>query len=73
MIIDKDLVERVSKKTITDYEPYNTKREGKVLIDTEGIICMIEDLLLEIDRLDEELNDLKTYYEDRYFYSSDER
>lgn len=70
MIIDKDLVERVSKKTITDYEPYNTKREGKVLIDTEGIICMIEDLLLEIDRLDEELNDLKTYYEDRYDYSS---
>ena len=68
MIMDKKLVDEISKITITDYEPYNTKREGKVLIDNEGILCMLEDLLAEIDRLNEHIEDMRDYYESHYRY-----
>lgn len=68
MIIDKALLDKVVEKTTTDYEPYNTKREGKVLIDTEGVICIIEDLLYEIDRLEERYEDMREFFHEHYVY-----
>ena len=66
MIIEKALLDKVAEKTLTDYHPYNTKREGKVLIDTEGIICIIEDLIAEIDGLEEQIDEMRDYYHEHY-------
>ena len=73
MIFDKELIDKVSSITITDYEPYNTQREGKVLIDAEGIVCMIEDLLCEIEHIKEEFEDFKADVEDNYVHIPYER
>lgn len=56
-----ELMKRVSAITITDYEVDN-----KGYIEIESLICAIEDLEYEIDRLNEKYEDLKQDIEDNY-------
>ena len=66
MLMDADLIKRVEEITLTDYEPYNTKNENTKLVINDNVIGMIEDLLLEIDRLDEQIENMREFYEEHY-------
>lgn len=68
MLMETKLISQVEEKTGTDYEPYNTKNEDTKLVLNENVLAMIEDLLLEIDRLEEEIEDMREYYEAHYRY-----
>lgn len=68
MLMDADLIKRVEEITLTDYEPYNTKNENTKLVINDNVIGMIEDLLLEIDRLDEQIENMREFYEEHYQY-----
>ena len=68
MIINKELYEKVKEITCTNYEPYMTKNEDKFYIDNEGAICMIEDLLYELDSQQERFEDMEEYFKTNYQY-----
>lgn len=58
--LDEEMLKRIQSITATDYEA-----EGNFLtIDSVGEI--ISDLLLAVDRLEEEYEDYKQYVEDNY-------
>lgn len=62
-----DILNKVSKITLTDYEIkwFNAENiEG--YIDPEGLFCMIEDLLCEIEYLQEKYEDLEADLRDNY-------
>lgn len=48
---EKEIVKKVQKRTITEYDMQND------FINVEHIMYMVEDLLNEIDRLEEELEE----------------
>lgn len=58
--IDQNLYEKIQKITITDYEA-----EGE-FIPSKNIEPMLEDLLMEIDRLEEKIEDIKKDVEENY-------
>ena len=61
--IDNDYLEyleRTENKLGTDYE-----RKGNY-IELNSLLCMIRDLLWEIDNLEEKLEDTESYYRDNY-------
>lgn len=70
MIINEynyEILDRVHKITSTDYEIkwFNAENiEG--YIDPEGLLCMIEDLLYEIDYLQEKYEDLEADLRENY-------
>ena len=73
MKIDRELYERVSKLTMTDYEvdypkePNNEFGESFVWVyDNEQIENMLQDLIIEIDRLEEKIEDIEKDREDNY-------
>lgn len=65
MKIKKELYDRISNTTLTDYE-------GKILddeyyfIDEYGIESMFEDLFCEINDLEEKIEDIKQDIRDNY-------
>lgn len=62
-----DILDRVSKMTLTDYEiKWFDKKNIDGYIPAENLLSMIEDLLCEIDRLEEEIEDIKQDLEDNY-------
>lgn len=70
MIINEysfNILDKVSKLTLTDYEIkwFNAENlEG--YIDAEGLFCMIEDLLIEIEELQEKYEHLESDLRDNY-------
>ena len=48
---EKEIIKKVQKRTITEYDIQND------FINVEHIMYMVEDLLNEIDRLEEELEE----------------
>lgn len=58
--IDKKLYERVSSITTTDYQIVDNK------IEINNLLGMMEDLLEEYDRLEEEFDDMKNDIEYNY-------
>ena len=48
---EKDIIKKVQQRTITEYE---TKED---MVDIQSMMYMLEDLLCEIDRLEEELEE----------------
>ena len=68
MKIEKGLLKKIEDITLTDYEATDTKNENEAFVDVEGIICMLEDLLLEIGRLEEQIEDMHEYYQEHYRY-----
>lgn len=68
MKIDKDLYERISKITLTNYEPVYDKDPDveTVVVFEDAINSMLEDLICEIDHLEEKYEDLKQDLEDNY-------
>lgn len=60
--IDEELYKKISDITNTDYEI-----EGEYLpVDADSIISIFEDLLAEIERKEDELEELKRDMEDNY-------
>ena len=59
MKISKSLYEKVLKYTSTDYEPFVNADQEFYMIDNEGAVQIIEDLLFELSYRDEEMEDLK--------------
>ena len=55
MRIDKELIEKIEKITMVDYE--TTENAAGCLIPVENIEAVIEDLLLEYNALKEKLED----------------
>ena len=55
-----EIIKRVAKITLTDYEVKND------FIPVENLLVAIKDLLLEIDRLEEEKEDFEQQVEDNY-------
>ena len=73
MKIDRELYERVSKLTGTEYEVdyskerYNEDGESFVVVyDNYQIESMLSNLICEIDRLEERIEDIKQDIEDNY-------
>lgn len=66
MVIDEDLYKKIEKITCTDYEGWLDKEKEQVLVGSDGIIGMLEDLLCEIDYLKERYNDLEKDVQDNY-------
>jgi hypothetical protein len=57
MIIDEKVYDRIKEKTCTDYEGIRMKDYG-VAVNPDAVKVMLEDLLLEIGRLEEEIEDI---------------
>lgn len=55
-----ETIKKAEKVMGTDYE-----RKGNY-IDIEGLVCIIRDLLWEIDNLEEKVEDTEAYYHDNY-------
>lgn len=68
MKIDKELYEKVSKKTMTNYKPLYDKDPDidYVIVFEDGVNGMLDDLLYEIEYLEEKYEDLKNDLEDNY-------
>lgn len=60
MRIEKELYEKISDITITDYEPMAFyEKEEQYLVSSENVECMLSDLVDEIGFLKEEIKELK--------------
>ena len=68
MMIDKKLLERIEEETITDYGTYDVVGgdENKTYLPIDNIEPMLKDLLIEIDRLKEKIEDIIRDREDNY-------
>lgn len=68
MTIDKELLEKVKKATMTEYCFYNNVgfTEKEVFISDATATGMIEDLLYEIGMLDEKIEDIEQDIHDNY-------
>ena len=68
MKLDKELYEKISKLTGTDYEALYTKNPDDefIFIFNDSIENMLQDLLSEIDRLEEKIEDMDQDIEDNY-------
>lgn len=68
MMIDKELLERIEKETFTDYEAYDVVggKENETYLPVDNIEPMLSDLLIEIDRLKEKIEDIIRDREDNY-------
>jgi hypothetical protein len=55
--VEQKIIDRLKEISITDFEEVGT------LIPAESIECIIEELIMEIDRLEEKVEDLKEYKE----------
>lgn len=64
MRIKKELIEKIEKITMTDYEVINN--EAGCLIPVENIEAVLEDLLLEIEARGEKYEDLKNDIKENY-------
>lgn len=68
MVIEKELYEKVSDLTLTDYEPHKTDNEEMVFVTSECLVNMIEDLIVEIDCRLEQIEDLVEDIENNYIH-----
>ena len=61
MMIDKKLLERIEKKTFTDYESYDVVggNDNETYVPMSSIEPMLSDLLIEIESLEEQLEEAK--------------
>lgn len=68
MMINKELLEKIENITFTDYESYQVVggNDDEVYVRGDVIEPMLEDLLIEIDRLNEKLEDVIRDREDNY-------
>ena len=68
MMIDKKLLERIENETFTDYGAYDVVGGNKIetYISVNNIEPMLSDLLIEIDRLKEKIEDIIRDREDNY-------
>lgn len=68
MIIEKELLERIEEETFTDYGSYDVVGgdENKTYLPADKIEPMLSDLLIEIDRLKEKVEDIIRDREDNY-------
>lgn len=68
MMIEKGLLERIEKETFTDYGSYDVVggNENETYIPVENLEPMLSDLLIEIDRLKEKIEDIIRDREDNY-------
>lgn len=67
MKIDMDLYFEIEKRTYTEYNFISMDKERKeVLISPDNIEPMLEDLLNEIYRLEEQIEDMKQDVEENY-------
>lgn len=57
MILDENVYDRIEEKTCTNYEGIRIKDYG-VAVNPDAVKVMLEDLLLEIGRLEEEIEDI---------------
>lgn len=57
---EKEIIKKVQKRTITEYDIQND------FINVEHIMYMVEDLLNEIDRLEEEKEEIIQERDDNY-------
>lgn len=57
---EKEIIKKVQKRTITEYDIQN------YFINVEHIMYMVEDLLNEIDRLEEEKEEIIQERDDNY-------
>jgi hypothetical protein len=57
--IDSKLYKRVQKITLTNYDPLIFKKEDseELILDESKLYSIIEDLICEYDKLEEELED----------------
>jgi hypothetical protein len=58
--IDEKIIKKVEELTITDYEAKGNQ------VPAENIESMIEDLLLEIEKLEERYKELDEYLQEEY-------
>jgi hypothetical protein len=65
MRINKELIEKIEKITMVDYETTENELTG-CLIPIENIEAVIEDLLFEIKHRDEVFEEFKKYVDDNY-------
>lgn len=62
-----DILERASKMTATEYEIKWFDAENiSGYISTDNLLSIIEDLMCEVDRLQEELEDMEQDIQDNY-------
>jgi hypothetical protein len=66
MKIEKNLVDLVEEKTLTEYKNYRLGNDNICLIDGEEIENMLHDLLTEIGRLEEKIEDMEQDIRDNY-------
>lgn len=66
MKIETNLLLKVEEKTMTEYKRYKLGNDELSLIDGNEIESMLEDLLTEIGRLEEEIEDMKQDIQDNY-------
>lgn len=68
MIINTDLYNKISEKTMTKYSSYNISsfEENEVYVSEASVTCMLEDLLCEIHTLEEKIEDREQDIQDNY-------
>ena len=67
MLINRELYDKVSELTYTNYEPSEVLNNDDVLyLDGDSVQCMLEDLLYEVDKIQEKYDDLEQDLEDNY-------
>lgn len=58
--VDKKLLDKIKEITITDYEIEGNK------VPVENVEAILDDLLLEIEKLEERVKDLDNYLQEEY-------
>lgn len=66
MKIETNLLLKVEEKTMTEYKRYKLGNDELSLIDGNEIESMLEDLLTEIGRLEEKIEDMEQDIQDNY-------
>lgn len=67
MIIDIEMFDRIKDLTMTDYDFCQmNNEEEKVMISYDTVECILEDLICEIDRLEEKIEDREQDIQDNY-------